>query len=106
ESLSNEELIKEQYQGIRPAPGYPACPDHSEKDTLFSLLKATKATGVELTESYAMTPAASVSGLYFSHPMAKYFPVGKITDEQVSDLARRKSADVNTMRRLLAPNLD
>ena len=106
ESLSNEELIKEQYQGIRPAPGYPACPDHSEKDTLFNLLNGTEATGVKLTESYAMTPAASVSGLYFSHPLAKYFPVGKITDEQVSDLARRKAVDVMNVRRLLAPNLD
>ncbi len=106
ESLSNEELIKEQYQGIRPAPGYPACPDHSEKTTLFDLLNGTENTGVELTESFAMTPAASVSGLYFSHPLAKYFSVGKITEDQVADLARRKSADLNTLRRLLAPNLD
>ena len=106
ESLSNEELIKEQYQGIRPAPGYPACPDHSEKDTLFKLLDAPKAIGIELTESYAMTPAASVSGLYFSHPQSKYFPVGKINEDQVSDLAKRKNHDLAELRRLLSPNLD
>lgn len=104
ESLSNEDLIKEKYQGIRPAPGYPACPDHSEKTTLFELLEA-ESIGIELTESYAMTPAASVSGFYFSHPEAKYFPVGKITAEQVDDLASRKGADAKTLHRLLAPNL-
>ncbi len=105
EELSNEELIKEDYQGIRPAPGYPACPDHSEKSTLFSLLDANS-IGVELTESFAMTPAASVSGLYFSHPEAKYFPVGKVTSEQVDDLAQRKGAEPETLHRLLSPNLE
>lgn len=106
ESFSNEELIKEQYQGIRPAPGYPACPDHSEKDTLFKLLDAPAAIGIELTESFAMTPAASVSGLYFSHPQSKYFSVGKINEDQVSDLAKRKDHDLAELRRLLSPNLD
>lgn len=106
ETLSNEELIKEAYQGIRPAPGYPACPDHSEKTTLFKLLDSTANTGVELTESFAMTPAATVSGLYFSHPESKYFRVGKITDEQVKDLARRKNSSYDDLHRLLAPNLD
>jgi 5-methyltetrahydrofolate--homocysteine methyltransferase len=106
EALSNDQLIKEAYQGIRPAPGYPACPDHSEKLTLFKLLNTAEAIGVELTESYAMTPAATVSGLYFSHPDSKYFPVGKITAEQVADLAERKAADLDVMARLLAPNLD
>ena len=105
EKLSNEELIKEEYQGIRPAPGYPACPDHSEKSTLFNLLDANS-IGVELTESFAMTPAASVSGLYFSHPEAKYFPVGKVTPEQVDDLAQRKGAEAKALHRLLSPNLE
>ncbi|MEQ8955116.1 MAG: vitamin B12 dependent-methionine synthase activation domain-containing protein, partial [Gammaproteobacteria bacterium] len=106
ETLSNDELIREKYQGIRPAPGYPACPDHSEKQTLFDLLDASNAIGVQLTESYAMTPAASVSGLYFAHPEAKYFSVGKITMEQVDDLAQRKGADAGQLRRLLSPNLE
>ncbi|MCG8415851.1 MAG: methionine synthase, partial [Pseudomonadales bacterium] len=105
EALSNDELISEKYQGIRPAPGYPACPDHSEKETLFNLLDAHQAIGVNLTESFAMTPAASVSGLYFSHPEAKYFSVGKITQEQVQDLAQRKGVDSEELSRLLAPNL-
>jgi len=105
EDLSNEQLIAEQYQGIRPAPGYPACPDHSEKSTIFSLLQAEEKIGVKLTESYAMWPAASVSGLYFAHPQAKYFSVGKIDQEQVDDLARRKNTDPEALRRLLAPNL-
>ncbi len=105
ESLTNEELIKEDYVGIRPAPGYPACPDHSEKTTLFKLLDASDAIGVDLTESYAMTPAATVNGLYFSHPDAKYFPVGKVSDEQLQDLARRKQWDPEKLARLLAPNL-
>ena len=83
ESLTNEALIKEHYQGIRPAPGYPACPDHSEKTTLFRLLDAETAAGMSLTESFAMLPAASVSGLYFAHPDARYFNVGKIDRDQV-----------------------
>ncbi len=105
ESLSNEELIAERYQGIRPAPGYPACPDHSEKTTLFNLLDAERTIGVQLTESYAMWPAASVSGLYFSHPESRYFSVGKIDQEQVDDLARRKNVDNKELSRLLSPNL-
>jgi 5-methyltetrahydrofolate--homocysteine methyltransferase len=106
EALSNEALIREEYRGIRPAPGYPACPDHSEKETLFTLLDATEQTGIELTESYAMSPAASVSGLYFSHPEARYFAVGKITREQTDALAQRKKWDVAAMAKLLSPNLD
>ena len=106
ESLSTEELISERYRGIRPAPGYPACPEHSEKETLFSLLDAEKEIGIALTDSYAMTPAASVSGYYFSHPDARYFSVGKISGEQVEDLASRSSRDFTLLSRLLAPNLD
>lgn len=106
ENLSNEDLIREKYQGIRPAPGYPACPDHSEKRTLFRLLDVTSNTGIELTDSYAMSPAASVSGLYFSHPDARYFAVGKITRDQSDDLAERKQWDKDAMAKLLAPNLD
>jgi 5-methyltetrahydrofolate--homocysteine methyltransferase len=106
ELLDNEGLIKERYQGIRPAPGYPACPDHTEKRTLFDLLKAEKHTGITLTESYAMLPAASVSGYYFWHPQAQYFGVGKIERDQVEDYARRKGMDVATVERWLAPNLN
>jgi len=106
EALSNEALIREKYRGIRPAPGYPACPDHSEKTTLFNLLDATDSIGIALTESYAMWPAASVSGWYFAHPEARYFNVGKITIEQVDDLAARKGVEPSEMSRLLAPNLD
>ena len=106
ESLSVEELFREAYQGIRPAPGYPACPDHSEKQTLFRVLDATAAIGVRLTESYAMLPVASVAGWYFAHPRSKYFPIGKITEDQVADLASRKNCNEQELRRLLAPNLD
>ncbi len=106
ETLSNADLIAEKYQGIRPAPGYPACPDHSEKGTLFKLLDAEDKIGVKLTESYAMWPAASVSGLYFSHPDARYFSVGKINQEQVDDLAQRKGVDVDGLGKLLAPNMN
>lgn len=105
EELANEELIKEKYQGIRPAPGYPACPDHSEKETLFRLLNATEEIDISLTESFAMTPAASVSGYYFSHPEVKYFPVGKITEDQVADLAQRKNTSLAELSKLLGPNL-
>lgn len=105
ETLSKQELIKEKYRGIRPAPGYPACPDHSEKTTLFDLLSATSETSIELTESFAMTPAASVNGFYFSHPEAKYFSVGKITQEQVDDIALRKGKDPSEISKLLSPNL-
>jgi len=102
ESLSNEELIKESYRGIRPAPGYPACPDHTEKVGLFELLDASNITGVTLTESLAMYPVSSVSGWYFAHPAAKYFGLGKITDEQVRDLSERKGENVEIMRRWLS----
>ncbi|UXD87579.1 methionine synthase [Thalassolituus hydrocarboniclasticus] len=105
EQLSNEELIKEQYKGIRPAPGYPACPDHTEKTSLFRLLNAEANTGVSLTENFAMTPAASVSGWYLSHPDAKYFGLGKIDKDQVTDIAARKGMDLEQMERWLAPNL-
>jgi 5-methyltetrahydrofolate--homocysteine methyltransferase len=106
EALSNEELIREKYRGIRPAPGYPACPDHTEKETLFRLLDAPYHTGVELTEHFAMTPTASVSGFYFSHPEARYFAVGQIARDQVEDLARRKAVAVEEVERWLRPNLD
>ncbi|WP_374571708.1 methionine synthase [Phenylobacterium sp.] len=99
-------LIAEEYRGIRPAPGYPAQPDHTEKATLFKLLDATAATGIELTESFAMTPPASVSGLYFSHPASHYFGVGRIEKDQVEDYARRKGWDLKTAERWLAPILN
>lgn len=105
ESLDNESLIKEAYQGIRPAPGYPACPDHTEKIGLFQLLEAEERTGVSLTDSLAMYPTASVSGWYFAHPESKYFGVGRITQEQVESLAERKGYSVEDMERWLAPNL-
>ena len=105
ERLGNAELIAEAYRGIRPAPGYPACPDHSEKGTLFMLLDATRHTGIALTTSYAMTPAASVSGLYFAHPEARYFGVGRIGPDQVGDYAARKGADRSEVERWLASNL-
>lgn len=105
ENLSNDELIKESYKGIRPAPGYPACPDHTEKVTLFNLLNATEITGVSLTESLAMMPAASVSGWYFAHPKSKYFGVGKITEEQVKDIAERKGKSYEEMERWLSSSM-
>jgi 5-methyltetrahydrofolate--homocysteine methyltransferase len=106
ESLDNQGLIKERYQGIRPAPGYPACPDHTEKRTLFDLLEVEKTAGITLTESFAMLPTASVSGYYFWRPEAHYFGVGKIERDQVEDYARRKGMDVATVERWLAPNLN
>jgi 5-methyltetrahydrofolate--homocysteine methyltransferase len=106
EQLTNEDLIRERYRGIRPAPGYPACPDHTEKRTLFDLLQAERHTGITLTESYAMLPAAAVSGWYFAHPDAKYFAVGKIGNDQVQDYARRKGMEVRTIERWLSPNLN
>ena len=105
EKLDNNALIKEQYDGIRPAPGYPACPEHTEKGTLWDLLDVEKNIGVKLTENYAMYPAASVSGWYFSHPASKYFGLGKITDDQVEDYARRKGMTIEEAKRWLAPNL-
>ncbi len=106
ESLDNDSLIRERYRGIRPAPGYPACPDHTEKATLFELLDATKNTGVSLSENYAMSPASSVSGFYFAHPEAKYFAVGKIGRDQVESLAERKGTSVESVERWLRPNLN
>ena len=106
EHLGADELIKEEYQGIRPAPGYPACPDHTEKTTLFNLLKAEDNAKMHLTESLAMTPAASVSGFYFAHPQARYFGLGKISKDQVEDYAVRKNMDIETVERWLGPNLN
>ncbi len=106
ETLANDELIGEKYRGIRPAPGYPACPDHTEKGTLFKLLDATANTGIELTESYAMYPTAAVSGWYFSHPGSQYFVLGRVTKEQVEDYATRKGWSLAEAERWLAPNLD
>lgn len=105
ESFDNESLIKENYQGIRPAPGYPACPDHTEKELLFNLLEAEKHTGISLTESFAMYPAASVSGFYFMHKEAKYFGLGKIEKDQVQNYASRKGFSLEKIEKWLAPNL-
>ncbi len=106
ESLSNEELIAEKYHGIRPAPGYPACPDHTEKKRLFELLDAEKQIGIQLTESYAMYPASAVSGFYFSHPESTYFALGKIAKDQVVDYAERKGMDLKEVERWLSPVLN
>jgi 5-methyltetrahydrofolate--homocysteine methyltransferase len=106
ETLKTEELIKEEYQGIRPAPGYPACPDHTEKITLFKLLNAEENVGMHLTESLAMTPAAAVSGFYFAHPQSRYFGLGKISKDQVEDYAIRKGMDIETVERWMGPNLN
>ncbi len=105
ENLSNEELIRENYQGIRPAPGYPACPEHTEKAAIWTLLDAENSVGMKLTESYAMWPGASVSGWYFSHPESKYFAVAQIQRDQVEDYAQRKGMPVSEVERWLAPNL-
>jgi len=105
EVLSNDDLIAERYQGIRPAPGYPACPDHTEKGPLFDLLEATDRAGMTLTESFAMLPGASVSGYYFWHPQASYFGLGRIGRDQLEDYARRKGMPVDVAARWLAPNL-
>jgi 5-methyltetrahydrofolate--homocysteine methyltransferase len=104
EHYTNDQLIDEQYQGIRPAPGYPACPDHTEKKLLFELLDAGK-VGIQLTESYAMYPGAAVSGFYFSHPDSKYFGLGKIEKDQVEDYAKRKAMPISEVEKWLAPNL-
>jgi 5-methyltetrahydrofolate--homocysteine methyltransferase len=106
EGLSNEELIKEEYRGIRPAPGYPACPEHTEKYKLFELLDATKNTGIELTESLAMNPAASVCGWYFAHPQSQYFGIGKIQRDQLEDYAKRKGMTIEDAERWLRPVLE
>ncbi len=105
EDLTNEELIECKYQGIRPAPGYPACPDHTEKPSLFKLIDAEKNTGILLTESFAMLPAASVCGVYFSHPQSKYFWIDKINKDQVIDYAARKKMDIKLVEKWLGPNL-
>ncbi|MTI31890.1 methionine synthase [Xanthovirga aplysinae] len=106
EKFSNEDLIQEKYQGIRPAPGYPGCPDHTEKITLFELLEAERQVNINLTENLAMYPASSVSGLYFSHPDARYFGLGKILPDQVEDIAKRKDMPVEELERWLSPNLE
>ncbi len=105
ETFTNEELISEKYQGIRPAPGYPACPDHTEKTALFELLQADR-IGIELTESFAMYPASSVSGWYFAHPESKYFTIGKIGKDQVVDYAKRKNMELEDIERWLSPVLN
>ncbi|MEJ7560339.1 MAG: methionine synthase [Pedobacter sp.] len=105
EHLSNEDLIKEEYAGIRPAPGYPACPEHTEKGTLFNLLDAEQKIRLHLTESYAMHPTAAVSGFYFSHPESRYFGLGKITKDQIEDYALRKDLSIDEVERWLSPNL-
>jgi 5-methyltetrahydrofolate--homocysteine methyltransferase len=106
EQLTNEALIKEQYRGIRPAPGYPACPDHSLKPVLFDLLDATRNTGITLTESFAMLPTAAVSGFYFGHPQAEYFGVARIGEDQVADYAARRGLELDKARQYLRPNLN
>jgi len=106
EQLTNEALIREEYRGIRPAPGYPACPDHSLKPILFDLLDAEKATGATLTESFAMLPTAAVSGFYFAHPESQYFGVARVGRDQLEDYAARRGVDLPTAERLLRPNLD
>jgi 5-methyltetrahydrofolate--homocysteine methyltransferase len=106
ETLNNEDLIREKYEGIRPAPGYPACPDHTEKITLFNLLEAEKEIGIKLTESLAMYPAASVSGWYFAHPQSKYFGLGKIEKDQVEDYAQRKGISMFEAEKWLRPTLN
>ena len=106
EKFTNTELIKETYQGIRPAPGYPAQPDHTEKKIIFDLLDVEKNTGIKLTENLAMYPAASISGLFFSHPESKYFDVGKIGKDQVLDYHRRKGMSVEEIEKWLGPILN
>jgi 5-methyltetrahydrofolate--homocysteine methyltransferase len=105
EHLGNDALIEEKYAGIRPAPGYPACPEHSEKATLWNLLDVEKNAGIKLTESYAMWPAAAVSGWYFSHPESQYFVLGRIGKDQVADYAKRKDWTLKEAEKWLAPNL-
>ena len=105
EHFENDDLIGEKYQGIRPAPGYPACPDHTEKQTLFNLLNVSENTSITLTENFAMQPAASVSGFYFAHNNSRYFGVGKLAQDQVTDYARRKGMNVKEAEKWLQPNL-
>jgi 5-methyltetrahydrofolate--homocysteine methyltransferase len=105
EQLDNQALIKESYRGVRPAPGYPACPDHLEKETIWEVLQVEERIGVSLTESLAMWPAASVSGYYFGHPKARYFGLGKIKRDQLEDYARRKQIPLSEAEKWLRPNL-
>ncbi len=105
ERLSEAELLAEAYRGIRPAPGYPACPDHTEKRALFALLEAERNAGISLTESCAMLPASAVSGFYLSHPESSYFAVGKVGRDQIEDYARRKGMSIEETEKWLAPNL-
>ncbi|MDP6359492.1 MAG: vitamin B12 dependent-methionine synthase activation domain-containing protein, partial [Planctomycetota bacterium] len=105
EELANEDLIREKYRGIRPAPGYPACPDHTGKIVLWDLLRVKENTGIELTENCAMFPAASVSGFYFSHPDSRYFGIGLVGRDQVEDYARRKGMQTREVEKWLAPCL-
>ena len=105
EQLKNEELIKEKYQGIRPAPGYPACPDHTEKRLIWDLMQVKERIGIELTESFAMYPTAAVSGFYFGHPDAKYFGIGKIAKDQIISLAERKNKEIEEIEKWLSPIL-
>ena len=105
ENLPLEELLRLKYKGIRPAPGYPACPDHTEKRNLFDLLEAEKLIGAKLTENFAMIPPASVSGYFFSHPGSAYFNIGKLGSDQLKDYASRKNMEINEAARWLAPNL-
>ena len=105
ENLTNADLIKEKYRGVRPAPGYPACPDHTEKKILWKLLDAEIHTGISLTENFAMNPASSVSGFYFNHPEARYFNVGSIGLDQIESYAKRKGMSKVEVEKWLAPNL-
>ena len=105
EKLDADELIREKYQGIRPAPGYPACPEHSEKEKIFKLLDAEANTGMTLTSGFAMLPTASVCGYYFAHPAANYFVLGPVLPDQLEDYAQRKSVDPDSIRKLLPANL-
>ena len=104
--LRKQDLIKEKYKGIRPAPGYPACPDHSEKIKLFDLLNVKKEIDMKLTENFAMTPAASVSGWYFSHEKSKYFGVGTIGLDQIESIAKNRQEDIELIKKYLRPNLE
>ena len=106
ETTTNEDLIKEKYIGIRPAPGYPACPDHLEKSTLWKLMDVEKNIGVKLTESFAMWPASSVSGYYFANNHAKYFGLGKISSDQVIDYAKRRNITIEKAKKWLNPNIN
>jgi 5-methyltetrahydrofolate--homocysteine methyltransferase len=106
ENLTNEELIQEKYHGIRPAPGYAACPDHTEKKTIWDILEIEEKVGISLTENYAMFPTASVCGYYFSHPESKYIGIGKIGEDQIAHLAKAKGVDAEGLKKFLRPNLD